>query len=102
MLKHRIRRDAGRDERLQIGAAIGRIATELGDRAEAKVSIRRAMNLYQAAEVHISAFVDLLYRSRGEVLDRYRNPGKAPVPRNRMAYFFAVVEDQLGLRSGGE
>lgn len=102
ILKHRIRRDAGRDERQQIGIAIGRIAAELGDKAEAKSSIGRAMNLYQAADVHIAAFTDLLYRVRGEVLDRYRNPGKAPIPRNRMAYFFAVVEDHLGLRAHRE
>lgn len=98
ILKHRIRRDAGKDERQQISLTIARIAQELGDRAAEKVSISRAMNLYQAADVHISGFVDLLYRSRGEVQDRYRNPGKAPVPQNRMAYFFAVVEDRLGLR----
>lgn len=98
ILKHRIRRDAGKDERQQISVAIGRIASELGDKADVKVSISRAMNLYQAADVHISAFVDLVYRSRGEVIDRYRNPGKAPIPRNRMAYFFALVEDRLGLK----
>jgi len=98
LLKYRIQRDASKDERQQISVAIGRIASDLGDKAEVKVSISRAMNLYQAADVHISAFVDLVYRSRGEVLDRYRNPGKAPQPRNRMAYFFALVEDGLGLR----
>jgi hypothetical protein len=102
ILKHRIRRDAGQDERQQISVAIGRIAPELGDRAEGKVSISRAMNLYQAADVHIAGFIDLLYRTRGEVLDRYRHPGNAPVPHNRMAYFFAVVEDRLGLRAAEE
>ena len=98
LLTHRIRRDAGRDERQMIEVAIGRIAAELGDRADAKVTISRAMNLYQASETHIARFVDLLFRAKGEVQDRRNFPGKAPVPRNRMAYFFAVVEDQLGLR----
>jgi DNA-binding transcriptional ArsR family regulator len=102
ILKHRIRRDAGRDERQMIGVAIGRIAAELGDRADAKSSISRAMHLYQASETHVAGFVDLLYLVKGDVLDRYRNPGKAPVPRNKMAYFFAVIEDRLGLRSIGE
>lgn len=98
ILKHRIRRDAVRDERQQIGVAIGRIAQELGDSAEAKVSISRAMNLYQASDASIAGFVDVLYQAKGEVLDRYRYPGKAPIPKNRMAYFFAVVEDRLGLK----
>jgi DNA-binding transcriptional ArsR family regulator len=102
ILKHRIRRDAGKDERQMIAVAIGRIADELGDQAETKSSISRAMHLYQAADVHIAAFTDLLYRVRGEVLDRYRHPGKAPIPRNKMAYFFAVVEDRLGLKEGRE
>lgn len=99
LLKHRIRRDAGQDERSAIGAAISQIAGELGDRAEEKSSVSRAMNLYQASETHIGGFIDLLYRSKGETIDRYRNPGRAPVPRNRMAYFFALVEDRLGFRS---
>src|SRR5680860_107858 len=38
ILKHHIRRDAGRDERQMIGVAITQIAAELGDRAEVKVS----------------------------------------------------------------
>ena len=98
ILKHRIRRDVGTHERQQIGAAVSRIAQELGDRAEEKASISRAMNLYQASETSTAGFVDLLYQAKGEVLDRFRYPGKAPMPRNRMAYFFAVVEDWLGLR----
>jgi hypothetical protein len=85
-------------ERQMIGVAIGRIAAELGDQAKAKSSISRAMNLYQAADVHITGFVNLLYHARGEVKDRWQFPGSAPQPRNRMAYFFAVVEDRLGLR----
>jgi DNA-binding transcriptional ArsR family regulator len=102
ILKHRIRRDAGKDERQMISVAIGRIAGELGDQAAAKSSVSRAMHLYQAADVHIAGFTDLLYRVRGEVLDRYRHPGKAPIPRNKMAYFFAVVEDRLGLQGKRE
>ncbi len=98
MLKHRIRRDVGEDDRQAIGVAIGRIAAEMGDRAETTVTLSRALNLYQASGIGIAGFVDLLYQARGEVKDRRDYPGKAPVPRNRMAYFFAVVEDRLGLR----
>jgi DNA-binding transcriptional ArsR family regulator len=98
ILKHRIRRDAGRNKREMIAVAIGRIAHELGDQADVKVSLSQALNLYQASGVGLDAYVDLLYRARGETKDRWQFPGKAPQPRNRMAYFFAVVEDRLGLR----
>lgn len=102
LLSHRIRRDVGGTDRQAIGVAIGRIAAELGDRAETKVTISRALNLFQASGVGLDAFVDLLYQSKGEVKDRHAYPGKAPIPRNRMAYFFALVEDKLGLRQEAE
>lgn len=98
ILSHRIRRDVNRSDRTAIGVAIERFAQELGDQAETKVSISRALNLYQTSGVSVDAFIDLLFRAKGEVQDRRSFPGKAPVPRNRMAYFFAVVEDRLGLR----
>jgi len=102
ILRRRVRRDVGAEDRAAIGVAIERFAEELGDRAEVKVSVSRALNLFQAAGVSRDAFVDALYQARGEVLDRHAYPGKAPVPRNRMAYFFAVVEDRLGLRREAE
>ncbi|MGH2535620.1 MAG: replication protein [Thermomicrobiales bacterium] len=102
ILRHRVRRDVGRDDRAAISVAMERFAEELGDQAEFKVSISRALNLYQAAGVGRDVFVDLLYQARGEVLDRRAFPGRAPVPRNRMAYFFALVEDKLGLRQEAE
>lgn len=98
ILKHRIRRDVDRSDRTAIGATIERLSGELGDQAKVKISISRALNLYQASGVGLDAFVDLLYQAKGEVQDRHKYPGKAPVPRNRMAYFLAVVEDQLGLK----
>jgi hypothetical protein len=98
ILKHRVRRDVGRDDRAAISVAMERFADELGDQAEIKVSISRALNLFQAAGVSRDVFVDVLFQAKGEVLDRRAFPGKAPVPRNRMAYFFALVEDRLGLR----
>ncbi len=58
------------------------------------------MNLFRQAGTSREAFVDLLFRAAGEVRDRRQHPGQAPLPRNRMAYFFAVVEDWLGARVG--
>lgn len=102
ILKHRIRRDVGRDTRGAITVAMEQFAAELGDQAALKVSISRALNLYQASDLAVGSFVDLLYQARGEVLDRKRYPGNAPAPRNQMAYFFALVEDRLGFRQSAE
>lgn len=98
ILRKRKLPEPGRDDRVAISATVQRFAVELGDQANPRVTIKRALNLYQASGVGRDAFVDLLFRAKGEVQDRRKYPGNAPVPRNRMAYFSAVVEDQLGLR----
>jgi len=95
VLRHRVRRDVGHDDRTAIKLAIERFAGELGDQADLKVSVSRALNLYQTSGVNRDAFIDVLFQAKGEVRDRRHHPGKAPVPRNQMAYFFAVVEDRL-------
>jgi len=102
LLSHRIRRDVNRSDRTAIGVAVERFAHELGDNADTKVSISRALNLFQTSGVSVDTFIDLLFRAKGEVQDRRNFPGKSPVPRNRMAYFFAVVEDRLGLKESVE
>lgn len=104
--RHR-RPGGGGPDRAAIAAAMVRLADELGDRATAKASLTRTMNLFDASGISRDAFIDLLHLAKGEVRDRRQHPGKAPLPRNQMAYFFAVVEDRLGLREqanggGGE
>jgi hypothetical protein len=98
LLQHRVRRDASGEDRLAIATAIERFSGQLGDRADVKSSVSRAINLFQASGVSRAGFIDLLYQAKGEVQDRRGAPGMAPVPRNQMAYFFAVVEDRLELR----
>ncbi len=96
---HRRRiKPSGGEDRLAIATTIERLAPELGDTASPKASTTRAMNLFHESGVGRDAFLDLLFQASAEVRDRRRDPGKAPLPRNRMAYFFAVVEDRLGLR----
>lgn len=98
ILKHRVRRDVGMEDRKAISVVIERFADQLGDQADTKASISRALNLFQASGASRDGFVDVLFQASGEVKDRRTNPGKSPVPRNQMAYFFAVVEDRLGLK----
>ncbi|MDP9358091.1 MAG: replication protein [Chloroflexota bacterium] len=98
VVRRRSRTSSGGEDRLAIGAIIEHLSTDLGDTASPKASTTRAMNLFREAGVSRDAFVDLLFQASAEVRDRRQHPGKAPLPRNRMAYFFAVVEDRLGLR----
>ncbi len=98
LVRRRTPKPAGGEDRLAIAATIAHLAPELGDTASPKASTTRAMNLFQQSGVGRDAFLDLLFQASAEVRDRRRDPGKAPLPRNRMAYFFAVVEDRLGLR----
>nr|MDP9469961.1 replication protein [Chloroflexota bacterium] len=93
VVRRRRVKPAGGEDRLAIATTIERLAPELGDTASPKASTTRAMNLFQQAGVGRDAFLDLLFQASAEVRDRRRDPGKAPLPRNRMAYFFAVVED---------
>ncbi len=98
VVHRRSRKPTEGEDRLAIAATIARLASDLGDTASPKASTTRAMNLFQQSGVGRDAFLDLLFQASAEVRDRRQHPGKAPLPRNRMAYFFAVVEDRLGLR----
>lgn len=98
-LQRRVVRQAVSDDRQAIAATIHMIADELGDRANRKSTITRATNLFAQSGVGRELFVDAMYLAKGEVCDRRRDPGTAPVPGNQMAYFFAVLEDRLGLRA---
>jgi len=82
---------------------------ELGDRATAKSSSTRAWNLYQAAGCSIARFEEALYKARSltqESTAQIKAVGDDPnfdVRRKiKMPYFFAVLEDILGLRDAPE
>lgn len=77
---------------------------EFPDRASLKSSTTRAYHLYQASGVTLDTFIDALYRARAIVKERTGSIRGAGVDeqgrsmKNKMAYFFAVLEDVLGLR----
>lgn len=98
LAKRSARPAVSESSRAAIETTIRQFATELGDRAPTKATLSRALRLFADSGLHSNVFIDALYQAKGEVIDRRRNPGKAPVPRNQMAYFFAVVEDRLGKR----
>jgi hypothetical protein len=91
-----------RDEEAQeaIKSYVRDIAPKLHDEAPLTSSTTRAYNLYQRAGIDLSRFFNLLYDAEKEANRRSTTITKLTVLgfKNRMAYFFAVLEDKLGLR----
>jgi hypothetical protein len=80
--------DEQEEDRLRIETFIRDFARQLKDRAPLPSSTARAFNLYRGANLPLRAFTQMLYRARETTL------GAAGV-RNRMAYFFTVLEHDL-------
>jgi hypothetical protein len=82
------------DEDYQVlQAYIADIAREFGDRAPLKASTTRSYRLFKRAGVSRAVMIDCVFVARAIVRDRNGVP-----TRNQAAYFFAVLEDVLGLR----
>jgi hypothetical protein len=89
-----------------IQAYIADFARELNDRASLRVSTVRAYNLFKRSGLTQQAFLEQLYAARTIVKERtpqIRSTGETgalgtPV-KHRVAYYFAVLEDLLGLRA---
>jgi hypothetical protein len=91
------------DERESLDLFVDDLARELGDRAPLRSSGGRLLNLYRRSGLDLDAFVERVQSARRITKERIaqvrgeRKPGR---PKAAMSYFFAVLEDTLGLRSG--
>ena len=102
----RLRRVPQSDETYQIiQAYIADFAREFNDQAPLRISTMRAYNLFQRAGVSREVFVEQLYAARTIVKERTASirsqsgETQAGLPtKNKAAYYFAVLEDLLGLR----
>jgi hypothetical protein len=76
------------------------IAAKLHDEAPLKSSTSRAFNLYRQAGVDLNVLFNLFYDAEKEANRRSATIKKLTSMgfKNRMAYFFAVLEDKLGVR----
>ena len=100
------RRVAPHDELYQvIQASIAEFRRELNDRAPLRSSTSRAYNLFKRSGLSREAFLDRMYQSRALTNERAASgrrvagtDGMGLPVKARMAFFFAVLEDQLGLR----
>jgi hypothetical protein len=85
-----------------IRAYIADIAPRFNDQARLESSVGRAYHLYQAAHLPLGAFLSRLLevssavRERQSKVKKLANGGKATMP-----YYFACLEDNLGLRKQG-
>lgn len=87
-----------------IRAYIEDFARQLGDTAPLKSSVTRAYHLFEAAGLPLDSFISKLFQARGltqessaRITKTDRDPDYRVKRKTKMAYFFAVLEDQLGL-----
>ena len=92
------------DDREQLRAFLADFAVELGDEAPLASTITRTLNIFTAAGVASERWSDYLYQARGLTQEhtaqiRKLATGESPVRRkNKMPYFFATLEQLVGLR----
>ncbi len=85
-------------------AFLADFAVELGDEAPLASTITRTLNIFTAAGVASERWSDYLYQARGLTQEhtaqiRKLATGESPVRRkNKMPYFFATLEQLVGLR----
>lgn len=85
------------DDRQAIGVIIEDFAAELGDSAPTRSSVTRAVNLFERSGASRDGFIDLLFQARAATRQMRSSPNHRP--QKPMAYFFSVVEDQLGMKA---
>jgi hypothetical protein len=104
--RRQVRKVVQQDEDYQtLQAYIGDFGREFNDQAPLKTSTTRAYNLFKRSGVSREVMIDQLYTARAIVKERtagIRSRGAddayGVATKNKAAYFFAVLEDLLGLR----
>ena len=89
------------EARLTLTEYIGDLAAEFLDTAPAGASTTRAVNLYRRSGLSLEEFIDQMTEARA-VTKEWTGNIKARTKqgdKTKMAYFFTVLEDRLGLRS---
>lgn len=94
------------EDRQIIGSFIQDYARELNDKAPLSSSISRAVNLYRRSGLSLDEFVNHLNTARAITQERsasikaidQADKNRPFTPKKKMPYFFACLEDQLGLK----
>ena len=103
--KQRGRPPGSRDERDRVTAYLQDYAAEFRDQAALTSSISRAVNLFKAAHIPPERWDDYLNQAKQITREHTRNitktiddPSRVVAANNKMPYFFAVLEDLVGLK----
>ena len=93
------------DDRDRILAYLQDISRLLNDQAPLQSSVTRAYHLYQQSGKPIEVFCELLYQARAITQERSASirgqgssTGRGGPRKGKVGYFFAVLEDLLGLK----
>ena len=93
------------DERERLRAFLTDFARELGDEAPLAATITRTLNTFKAAGVPPEQWSDTLYQARGltqehtaQIRKLAGDGGDGIRRKNKMPYFFATLEQLVGLR----
>jgi hypothetical protein len=93
------------DERERLRAFLTDFARELGDEAPLAATITRTLNIFKAAGVPPEQWSDKLYQARGltqehtaQIRKLAGDGGDGIRRKNKMPYFFATLEQLVGLR----
>ncbi|HLZ07301.1 MAG TPA: replication protein [Chloroflexota bacterium] len=92
-------------DRQTIGDYVGDIALELADQASLKASTTRALNLFRRSGLELAQFTAAMLEARGIAKERSasirsstKDPDRLFPTKRKMGYWFAVLEDRLGMR----
>lgn len=84
------------------------LAAEFNDQASLKSSTTRAYNLFKRSGLSLNDFLSRLYEARATTKERTsmirsatKEGNRAFPTKQKMAYFFACLEERLGLRQSG-
>ncbi len=96
------------EARVAIGAYVEDYARELGDEAPLRSTVSRAVNLYRESRIELEEFLGVLEEARAITKERStsirktKDAGGVFPSKSKIPYFFAVVEDLLGVNAEGE
>jgi hypothetical protein len=98
------------DDREHLMAYLQDFARELGDESPLASTVTRAYRIFAAANIPAARWSDYLYQARavtqehtGQITKRATDGGGAgPRQKNKMPYYFAVLEQLVGLRAEPE
>jgi hypothetical protein len=94
------------DDRQRLGAFLEDFAREFRDGANLRSTVSRAYNLWQQSGLPIGRFENLMFEARAVTkewsgsITKPAGEGKLGSLKNKMPYFFRVLEDRVGRATG--